>query len=442
MATLVPRRLRFDTPAGARASGWSFGEPCRSDQDVGMQLHVRMSPRDPTEEHRVATSLEPFLDLIFVVAIAQAAVGLHHGLVDGHVGDAFFGFPAVFFAIWWAWMNFTWFGSAYDSDDALYRVAVFVKMTGVLVLAAGIPRAFHDRDLALTTVGYVVMRLALVGQWLRVAVPDPSRSRTALRYAARHSVVQVGWLLRLLLPEPCFAPAFLVLVVAELLVPVWAEAAARTPWHPPHRRALRPVHDHRARRVGAGGDVRRPGRARRRQHLRRPRHRRCGGLLMVFSMWWIYFDLPSEVWWGGPGGTSRQVTPFLRLGLRALRGVRLRCSGRGGARGAVRPGHRSLRPSPTSRPGAATLPVTLYLLTVWVIHYRYKPPGPLRTVRRLSPSPSSSRRAPAPSRCSSPGSCSPAGRPERRRQPRTNPLPPTPTTPEAPLHLTRLRGLR
>jgi low temperature requirement protein LtrA len=23
----------------------------------------------------------------------------------------------VFFAIWWAWMNFTWFASAYDTDD-------------------------------------------------------------------------------------------------------------------------------------------------------------------------------------------------------------------------------------------------------------------------------------------------------------------------------------
>ena len=23
----------------------------------------------------------------------------------------------VFFAIWWAWVNFTWFASAYDVDD-------------------------------------------------------------------------------------------------------------------------------------------------------------------------------------------------------------------------------------------------------------------------------------------------------------------------------------
>jgi low temperature requirement protein LtrA len=46
----------------------------------------------------------------------------------------------VFFAIWWAWMN--WFASAYNSDcdcdcDTVpYRLAAFVQMGGVLVLAA------------------------------------------------------------------------------------------------------------------------------------------------------------------------------------------------------------------------------------------------------------------------------------------------------------------
>ena len=49
-------------------------------------------------------------------------------------------YPIVFFAILWAWMGFTWFASAYDTDDAGYRETVFVQMVGVLVLAAGIPR--------------------------------------------------------------------------------------------------------------------------------------------------------------------------------------------------------------------------------------------------------------------------------------------------------------
>ena len=66
----------------------------------------------------------------------------------------------VFFAIWWAWMNFTWFASAYDTDDLLYRLAVFVQIAGALILAAGVASMFEDRvPNAATIGGYVVMRL-------------------------------------------------------------------------------------------------------------------------------------------------------------------------------------------------------------------------------------------------------------------------------------------
>ena len=44
----------------------------------------------------------------------------------------------VFFAIWWAWMNYTWFASAYDSDDVAFRLLTFTIMTGSLMLAAGV----------------------------------------------------------------------------------------------------------------------------------------------------------------------------------------------------------------------------------------------------------------------------------------------------------------
>ena len=82
----------------------------------------------------------------------------------------------VFFAIWWAWMNFTWFASAYDTDDVPYRLTVLVQIAGSLVMAAGIPRVFDDGDSARSIViGYVIMRLAMVTQWLRAAASDPPR---------------------------------------------------------------------------------------------------------------------------------------------------------------------------------------------------------------------------------------------------------------------------
>ena len=96
-----------------------------------------MRPRSPHETHRAVTPLELLFDLVFVVAIAQAAAAFHHSISEAHAVEGLVGFLAVFFGIWWAWMNFTWFASAYDCDDVPYRLAVFLQITGALIL----PRA-------------------------------------------------------------------------------------------------------------------------------------------------------------------------------------------------------------------------------------------------------------------------------------------------------------
>src|SRR3954463_12254996 len=138
-----------------------------------LRWRVPMTGRPVDEEHRVATPLELLFDLTFVVAVAQVAAELAHGIADDKVGDSLLGFVEVFFAIWWAWVNFTWFASAYDTDDVPYRLLTLVQMSGVLILAAGIPDAATHGDFGTIVVGYVVMRLALVTQWLRAAAGDP-----------------------------------------------------------------------------------------------------------------------------------------------------------------------------------------------------------------------------------------------------------------------------
>lgn len=193
-----------------------------------------MRARDPHEPHRVASSLELFFDLVFVVAVSIASVQLHHALAEAHVADGVVTFAMVFFAIWWAWMNFTWFATSFDTDDWLYRVLTIVQMSGVLVLAAGIPPMFEHHDLSLLVAGYVVMRLAMVTQWLRASRAPGGRRRTALRYAGGIALVQVLWVGVLFLPSSLTTVAFVVLVVAELAVPVFSERAGQTPWHPHH----------------------------------------------------------------------------------------------------------------------------------------------------------------------------------------------------------------
>ncbi|WP_432160903.1 low temperature requirement protein A [Streptomyces sp. NRRL F-5630] len=250
-----------------------------------------MRGRDPGERHRASTPLELLFDLTFVVAVSQAASGLHHALAEDHAGSGLAAYAAVFFAIWWAWMNFSWFASAYDTDDVPYRLLTLLQMAGVLVLASGVTAVFEDGDFTVVVIGYVVMRAAMVAQWLRAAKEYPEGRGSALRYAAGISLVQLCWIARLWATGTWAWPTFLVLVAAELAVPAWAEYRGRaTSWHPGHiaeryslftiivlgevilgsLAAVRSAVDDR----GVSAPVLLIA---------------IGGLLLVFALWWIYF---------------------------------------------------------------------------------------------------------------------------------------------------------
>ena len=195
----------------------------------------RMLGRDPDEHERASTPLELFFDLCFVVAVSFASIELHHGFLEGHGGQYVVGYVMVFFAIWWAWMGFTWFASAYDTDDWFYRVATLVQIAGVLVLAAGVSDALAGNDYRAVTIGYLVMRLGLVSQWLRVAVSHPDNRPVALTYVVGLVGIQAGWIGRLWLPEAATYVSFFLLVALELALPALATRhGRRMPWHPGH----------------------------------------------------------------------------------------------------------------------------------------------------------------------------------------------------------------
>jgi low temperature requirement protein LtrA len=260
----------------------------------------RMDGRDPGEAHRASTPLELLFDLCFVVAISQAAAQLAHGIEEDHAVAAVVGFAMVFFAIWWAWMNFTWFASAYDVDDVPYRLLTLVQMAGALLLAAGVPAALDDYDFTAVTIGYAVMRVPMVVQWLRVSREHADGRRTARRYALGIAVVQALWLLRLLLPHPLDYVGFAVLVAAEVAVPPWAERHRPTAWHPEHiveRYGLLTIivlgevilaatvafQDGLS--TGASGQLVMLA---------------VGGLLLMFGIWWTYFLGGDDQGFAGP----------------------------------------------------------------------------------------------------------------------------------------------
>jgi low temperature requirement protein LtrA len=115
---------------------------------VAPQIRIRMNARSSDELHRASSQLELLFDLTFVIAIASLTSRFAHAIGSGHAVEATVPFLQVFFAIWWAWVNFTWFASSFDTDDVPFRLLTLVQMAGVLVLAAGVPAALDHGDYA------------------------------------------------------------------------------------------------------------------------------------------------------------------------------------------------------------------------------------------------------------------------------------------------------
>ena len=269
-----------------------------------------MRRRDSNEAHRASTPLELLFDLVSVIAIATAAAGLHHAIAEAHFAVGVVKYVFSFFAIWWAWMNYTWFASAYDNDDAVFRILTMIIMSGSLVMAAGIDAFFASLDITLMVIGYVIMRLGMVALWLRAAAGDPKGRRTALTYARGFALTQVFWIILLIalpIPTAWFYGLFALGVILELAVPVVSENRGNTPWHRHHmieRYGLLNIIVLGETLLAASLAIE----AAQGEHLSTSLIRiAIAALVILFSLWWLYFsreehlertDLSRTLVWG------------------------------------------------------------------------------------------------------------------------------------------------
>lgn len=259
---------------------------------------TKLVGRDIHEQNRVSTPLELFFDLTFVVAIAISSAEMHREISAGLGLQVLPSFALTFFGSWWAWMNYTWFASAYAEEDFLFRILTLVQMLGVLIFAAGLINFFHSTVSVMSVVGYAVMRFALALQWLRAAYDDPKHRKVCLRYAIGILIAQTLWIVRIWFPSHWLIPSFVLFALFELAVPVYAElidgSGTGTPWHPHHiaeRYSLFTIICIGEGILGAANSI---------VNVIKSTGlsldfalTAIGSISLVFGLWWLYFMLPS-----------------------------------------------------------------------------------------------------------------------------------------------------
>ncbi|WP_372405352.1 low temperature requirement protein A [Streptomyces luteireticuli] len=264
-----------------------------------------MAGRDPDETHRVATPLELLFDLTFVVAVGTAAHDFAELLAEGHPAPAVLAFLFSMFAISIAWISFSWFASAFGTDDWLYRALTMVQMIGVVIFALGIPALFHSAEegdhlnLRIMVLGYIVMRVAMVLQWSRVYRESPEFRKVSRAEVIWTLIAQVCWTVVAFAQLPYLAVIVAVVVIGtlELLLPVLSQGGAGgTPWHPHHTAeryglfAIIVLGESVVGTAASSGDL-----------LGGPDGTQwtvnavaviVAGIGLTFGMWWVYFATP------------------------------------------------------------------------------------------------------------------------------------------------------
>ncbi|HMU35492.1 MAG: low temperature requirement protein A [Nocardioidaceae bacterium] len=332
-----------------------------------------MQGRDPQESGRVATPLELLYDLCFAVAFGIAGHQFAHLFSQHHYLAALTGFGFAVFAICWSWIQFSWFASAFDTDDWPYRITVMAQMVGVVIVALGLPVAFASIEagaslnIKVTVMGYVVIRGAQLLNWLRVYLQDPQYRGLCIRYMSTLVISQVLWLLLAFAPLTLAQTGWIlpILMALEVTGPIIGEGRGDgTPWHPHHiteRFSLLFIIT-----LGEGviGTVASVSAANEGVSWTwQPVVLIVSGLLLVFGLWWIYFTFP----WA----TIISLRPDVRftfsyahilvLGSIAATGAALQIAG-----ATIEEG--SAHVSATLAAAAVAIAVGVYLATVFILY--------------------------------------------------------------------------
>lgn len=117
------------------------------------------------DQHRHATWLELFFDLIFVVALRDAGEILSE-THEGHIApQQFLHFVLVFLPLWWIWAGHTIYANRFDTDSRQHRLSTLLIMFLLIVISAQITAGTQDHY-ALAVACYCGARMIIGAMYL------------------------------------------------------------------------------------------------------------------------------------------------------------------------------------------------------------------------------------------------------------------------------------
>ncbi|AWN23315.1 low temperature requirement protein A [Deinococcus irradiatisoli] len=170
----------------------------------GLPLH----PAAPVDPAAPVSTLELFLDLVFVFTVTQiTTLATHpHGPAD------YLHAVLILLLVWWMYSGYIWLTSNIGTDSAAHRLLMFGGMGGFLLMALSIPHAFAGTGTAFA-LGYLAVTLIHAGLFKRA----PNSSAQAIRSMFGFNLA-AALLLLLAALAPTWTLALWLLAVGVLLL--------------------------------------------------------------------------------------------------------------------------------------------------------------------------------------------------------------------------------
>ena len=141
----------------------------------------RLSPA--LREGETVKPLELYFDLVFVLGFTQCTALMSANPSWEAVGQGML----VLATLWWAWTGYAWLTSVIDPEEGAVRIAMFVAMAALLVVALCVPEAFGSRALAFA-LSYGVVRAGHIALFVLASREDRELRRSVVDLAISTSI--------------------------------------------------------------------------------------------------------------------------------------------------------------------------------------------------------------------------------------------------------------